>query len=154
MANDYEVFKGKDLSQLFRDIYNNQRTTASQITILIDSLRPLIKNAGDAAVIVPLIRDYLDVSVKNDSHIVRLAAIVERLYAAEKLTSSEGGIGMLSEDEKAALMLSAENELKQIRGGHADVQKQLDTTKSVVKELTAGSDDESDSDDDDNTDAP
>ena len=142
MANDYEVFKGKDLSQLFRDIYNNQRTTASQITILIDSLRPLIKNAGDAAVIVPLVRDYLDVSVKNDSHLVRLAAIVERLYAAEKLTSAEGGIGMLSEEEKASLMLSAESELRQIRGGHADVQKQLDTTKNVVKELTDGVQDE------------
>jgi len=138
MANDFEVFKGKDLSELFRDIYKNQRATQSQITILIDSLRPLIKNAGDAAVIVPLIRDYLDVSVKNDSHIVRLAAIVERLYAAEKLTGSDSGMGVLSEEEKAALMKSAEAELNQIRGGHTEVQKKLDATKSVTKELTNG----------------
>jgi len=147
MANDYEVWKGKELSQLFRDIYNNQRTTQSQITILIDSLRPLIKNAGDAAVIVPLIRDYLDVSVKNDSHIVRLAAIVERLYAAEKLVGSESGISMLSEEEKAALMKSAEDELKQIRGGHAEVQKQLDTTKDATKQITDGVEDEEDNGD-------
>jgi uridine kinase len=49
---------------------------------------------------------------------------------------------MLSEEEKASLMLSAESELRQIRGGHADVQKQLDTTKNVVKELTDGVQDE------------
>ncbi len=139
MANDYEVWKGKDLSQLFRDIYNNQRTTQSQITILIDSLKPLIKSSGDAAVVVPLIRDYLDVSVKNDSHIVRLAAIVERLYAAEKLAdATTGSIGVLTEAEKTALMESAESELKQIRGAHDEVQKQLDTTKDATKQLTEG----------------
>lgn len=145
MSNDFEVWKGKDLSQLFRDIYNNQRTTQSQITILIDSLRPLIKNAGDAAVIVPLIRDYLDVSVKNDSHIVRLAAIVERLYAAEKLAGGGGdGMGALSEEEKKQLMASAEEELKQLRGGSNDFQKQIETTKEKVKELTEGDIEEED----------
>jgi len=142
MANDFEVFKGKDLGQLFRDIYNNQRTTQSQITILIDSLRPLIKNAGDAAVIVPLIRDYLDVSVKNDSHIVRLAAIVERLYAAEKLTSADGGIGMLSEAEKENLLKAAGEELNQIRGGQTEVQKQVEAKKSEVAQITEGDDTE------------
>lgn len=139
MANDFEVWKGKELSQLFRDIYNNQRTTQSQITILIDSLKPLIKSAGDAAVIVPLIRDYLDVSVKNDSHIVRLAAIVERLYAAEKIGGAGGdGMGILSDSEKKQLMESAEEELRQLRGGSAEFQKQIETTKEEVKKLTEG----------------
>ena len=142
MSTDFEVWKGKDLSDLFRDIYRNQRTTQSQITILIDSLRPLIKNAGDAAVIVPLIRDYLDVSVKNDSHIVRLAAIVERLYAAVKLSGSEPGVGMLSDEERNALMKSAEEELAKLRGGHDEVQKKLDGSKDVVKQLTDGVDNE------------
>ena len=138
MANDFEVWKGKELSSLFRDIYNNQRSTQSQITILIDSLRPLIKNAGDAAVIVPLIRDYLDVSVKNDSHVVRLAAIVERLYAAEKLSGGSGDTGILSEAEKQQLLESAETELKALRGGSEELQKQIEEKKEEVKRLTEG----------------
>lgn len=142
MANNYEVFKGKDLSQLFRDIYNNQRETQTKITVLIDTLRPLIHNAGDAAVIVPLIRDYLDVSVKNDSHIVRLAAIVERLYAAEKLVGSDNPEGGLTEEEKRALMESAEAELQQIRGANQDIQKQLTNGQNAVKEITEAEDDD------------
>jgi hypothetical protein len=138
MANEFEVWKGKDLSALFRDIYNNQRDTKSQITILIDSLRPLIKNAGDAAVIVPLIKDYLDVSVKNDSNVVRLAAIVERLYAAEKLGGGEDGNGLgLTDAERRQLEASAEEELKKLRGGGTDFQKQIETTKQEVARLTA-----------------
>jgi hypothetical protein len=138
MSNDFEVWKGKDLSQLFRDIYNNQRTTQTQITVLVDALKPLIKTAGDAAVIVPLIRDYLDVSVKNDSHIVRLAAIVERLYAAEILSSGDGD-QLLTEEERTKLLETANEEIKQIRGGHDEVQKTLETSIADVKQLVKGS---------------
>lgn len=145
MANAYEIWKGKDLSALFRDIYQNQRTTQSQITILIDSLRPLIKNSADAAVIVPLIRDYLDVSVKNDSHLVRLAGVVERLYAAEKLASAEGGVGQLTDAELKNLMEIAEQELKIIRGSTEQSTRQVETLKVSAKELTEPPKDEDES---------
>ena len=136
MSNDFEVWKGKDLSGLFRDIYNNQRTTQSQIALLIDTLRPLVKNSGDAAVIVPLIKEYLDVSVKNDSHLVRLAAIVEKLYAAEKIINGGDG-GILTDAEKQKLLAGAEEEMGRLTSGQAKVIKQLENNSSAVKELTA-----------------
>lgn len=141
MAN-YEAWQGKDLSDIFRDIYKNQKQTQSQIHILIDSLRPLIKTAGDAAVIVPLIRDYLDVSVKNDSHIVRLASIVQRLYATDKLSDSSGAAGILTEDEKNRLLRQAEEELKEIRGNQDKISPQLESAKKAVAELTRGGEQE------------
>jgi hypothetical protein len=137
-SNNYEVFKNKDLSGVFKDIYSNQRDIQSKVAILIDMLKPLIKNAGDAAVIVPLIRDYLDVGVKNDSHLVRLAAIVQRLYATDKLAESSGGAGgILSEEEKTRLLLEVDKEIKLIGDETQNNRKQLKQSETETKELVS-----------------
>lgn len=135
MANEYEVWINKNLSGLFRDIYNNQRDTQSKINVLIDVLRPLITSAGEASVIVPLIRDYLDVGVKNDSHLVRLAAIVQRLYATDRIAASGGAAGLLTEAEKAQLLNEADIELKQLKSGTEESIKQLKPAAKEVKKL-------------------
>ena len=59
---DTEIFKGKTLSSLLNDIYNNQLHTKSQIDLLCDELSKMIKNVSDVAVISPIIKDYLDVA--------------------------------------------------------------------------------------------
>ena len=59
-----EIFEGKSFNGLLKDIYDNSREKEKQIKILIKELQPLIKNIGDATVIVPLIKEYLDVAVK------------------------------------------------------------------------------------------
>ena len=72
MHDEFELFKGTTFSDLMKDIYHNSKKKDRQINTLIQELQPLIKNIGDATVIVPLIKEYLDVSVKNDEHLVRL----------------------------------------------------------------------------------
>ena len=67
---DTEIFKGKTLSSLLNDIYNNQLHTKSQIDLLCDELSKMIKNVSDVAVISPIIKDYLDVAVKNDDQLL------------------------------------------------------------------------------------
>jgi chromosome segregation ATPase len=76
---------------------------------LIAQLQPLIKNASDATIIVPLIKEYLDVAVKNDDHLVKLTAIVQR-YISTKQTIS-GADGLLSDEEKQQLLKVAETTL-------------------------------------------
>lgn len=76
---------------------------------LIASLQPLIKNASDATVVMPLIKDILDVAIKNDDHIVKLTAIVQR-YISTKQTIS-GADSLLSDDEKKQLLQIAETTL-------------------------------------------
>ena len=66
MNNEFELFKGTTFSDLMRDVYHNSKKKSRQIDTLIQELQPLVKNIGDATVIVPLIKDYLEVSVKND----------------------------------------------------------------------------------------
>ena len=102
MNGDQEVFKGKSFSDLLSDIYTNSKKKENQINGLIRDLQPMIKNIGDATVIVPLIAEYLDVSVKNDDHLVKMAAIVQRAMA--RTTQSEGRAAILTEEEKKQLI--------------------------------------------------
>jgi len=111
MHDEFEIFKGTTFSDLMKDIYHNSKKKDRQINTLIQELQPLIKNIGDATVIVPLIKEYLDVSVKNDEHLVKLAAVVQRLVGSA--TTSDDGYGM-SEEEKQRLLDTAQEELDAI----------------------------------------
>jgi hypothetical protein len=118
MDFDIEIFKGKTFSELMKDIYSNSSKKDRQINMLIGELRPLIKNVGDATVIVPLIKEYLEVGVKNDEHLVKLAAVVQRLVSTSNRVQSEtGNSWMLSEEEKKQLM----GELDEIAGAEKDI---------------------------------
>ena len=79
MDKDTELFKGKSFSDIMGDIYNNSKKKDRQLKLLIAELEPLVKNLQDATVVVPLIKEYMEVSVKNDEQLVKLAAIVQRM---------------------------------------------------------------------------
>lgn len=79
MSMDQEIFKGKTISDVFKDIYENSKKKDKQISSLIAELRPLVNDLSDATVIVPLIKDYLDVGVKNDDMLVKMASVFQRL---------------------------------------------------------------------------
>ena len=44
MSLDKEIFKGKTLSDLFGEIYDNSKETRGQVKGLIGELKPLIEN--------------------------------------------------------------------------------------------------------------
>lgn len=113
--SDFELFKGTSFSDLMKDIYHNSKMKSRQIDGLIKELQPLVKNVGDAAVIVPMIKDYLEVSVKNDDALVKLAAVVQRLLSASTKESEGGGEYILSDEERSRLLQEAENEIKAIQ---------------------------------------
>tara|TARA_R110001592_G_scaffold160633_1_gene392793 strand:+ start:934 stop:1347 length:414 start_codon:yes stop_codon:yes gene_type:complete len=114
MSNEYELFKGTNFSDLMRDIYHNSKKKGRQIDGLIKELQPLIKNTGDATVIVPMIKDYLEVSVKNDDALIKLAAIVQRLTSATN-KDDEGNEFGLTDDERARLIEEAEAEIEKLK---------------------------------------
>jgi hypothetical protein len=109
MDKNDELFKGTSFADLMSDVYHNSKKKDRQINQLIAQLQPLIRNASDATVIVPLIKEYLDVAVKNDDHLVKLTAIVQR-YISTKQTIS-GSDGLLSDEEKQQLLKVAEQTL-------------------------------------------
>ena len=119
MSTEFELFNGTNFSDLMRDIYHNSKKKSRQIDGLIKELQPLIKNSGDATVLVPMIKDYLEVSVKNDDALVKLAAVVQRLISATNKESDDGEFG-LSEDERRKLVEEAELEIKKIQADNKE----------------------------------
>ena len=110
MDKNEELFKGTTFADLMSDVYHNSKKKDRQISQLIAQLQPLIRNASDATIIVPLIKEYLDVAVKNDDHLVKLTAIVQR-YISTKQTIA-GADSLLSDEEKMQLIRMAENTLE------------------------------------------
>jgi hypothetical protein len=97
---DNKIFKGKSFSDLLGEIYTNQKKKEKQVSALIGELKPLINDIGDATLIVPLIKEYMEIGVKNDEHLIKMATIVQRAMG-----KSEGGDdGALTEEEKAQLL--------------------------------------------------
>ena len=78
MSTDKEIFKGKSLSDLFGEIYDNSKETKSQVKALIGELKPLIESIGDATLIVPMIKEYMEIGVKNDDALIKLATIIHK----------------------------------------------------------------------------
>lgn len=83
MDSDKEIFKGKKLSDLFEEIYNNSKETKAQVKGLIGELKPLIENIGDATLLVPMIKEYMEIGVKNDEHLIKLATVIQRIEAIQ-----------------------------------------------------------------------
>jgi hypothetical protein len=110
MDKNEELFKGTTFADLMSDVYHNSKKKDRQISQLIAQLQPLIRNASDATIIVPLIKEYLDVAVKNDDHLVKLTAIVQR-YISTKQTIA-GADSLLSDEEKMQLIRMAETTLE------------------------------------------
>ena len=78
---EYVVFGDKTLSDVFEDIYKNTDSKREQINTFITKLVRQIRTPEDAAVISPIIKDFMEVNVKTDDHIVRIAKIAQRAIA-------------------------------------------------------------------------
>lgn len=105
MDNDIEIYKNKKFSDLCKDIVKNSENNRDQLDILISDLRSLIKTANDAVMIVPMIREYFDVQVKNDEALVKLAAVIQRIMSRNAVGGDPDGIGtFLTDEEKRQIM--------------------------------------------------
>ena len=102
---DQILFDDKSFSDLLKEIHKNQTKKSKQLASLIAELRPLITSLGDATVVVPLIKEYMEISVKNDDQLIKMAAIVQRLSSGN---SSSGDGGLLTEEEMEQLQQAAE----------------------------------------------
>ena len=130
MSTDFELFPGKNLSGLFKDIYDNQQNKKQRISELIAEMKKVIRHAGDMAVIGPIIKDLVDTSVKNDDSLIKMAAIAQRIIGAQH--KAEGDSGFLSDDEKEQLLSQLEETAKEV----VDEQDQkVDELTNEIEEL-------------------
>ena len=66
MSQDYELFEGKSLSSLFKDIYDNSKHNKTQLEMLVKEVAGFIKDGDMAIQLIPMIKEYLEINVKND----------------------------------------------------------------------------------------
>lgn len=103
MSNfDTKIFGKKSFSNLMEEIYNNSKKKEQQVSALIAELKPLINDIGDATLIVPLIKEYMEIGVKNDEHLIKLAAIIQRAMQ-NSVSNSDGSLGISDEEKKQLL---------------------------------------------------
>lgn len=130
MSADFELFPGKNLGGLFKDIYDNQQTKKLRISELIAEMRKLIRHSGDMVVMGPIIRDLIDSSIKNDDSLVKMAAIAQRIIGAQH--KAEGDAGFLSNEEKEQLLRELEETVHEV----ADEQDiKVDELTNEIEEL-------------------
>ena len=130
MAIDYEIFDGKSLSSLFKDIYDNTKHNRKQLDVLTRELVQFIKDGDTAVQIVPMIKEYLEINVRNDDQLVKMEAVVQRLISAEGKAGSEDEFG-LSEAEKEQLLSGMEDTIKDLQQESDKIHNKIETVTKV-----------------------
>lgn len=126
MGFDTEIFDGKTLADIFSDVYKNTEKKREQINQFVGSMVKLIRTPEDAAVLGPVIQSFLEVNVKNDEHIVRLAQIAQRLVTVNTKTTDNG---LLTEEEKNQLLSNIKADFETVISEKEEIE---DTLRGVT----------------------
>ena len=119
MEKDFKIFGDKNFSDLSQEIYENSKLKKTQIELLVQEVHGYIQGIEDIAVVGPILKELLDVGVKNDDNLLKLATVFQRIMMKSGKDGSD--IGLLSDDEKQQLMDSLED-------AASDIQKKQDET--------------------------
>lgn len=116
--SDIEIYEGKTFDELLKQIHENSNEKSLQIKILIDKLMSFIKNPDDANLLVPLIVEYLEVGVKNDEQLIKLAAIIQRFTKTASSSSDDNSGGLvLSDAERKQIIENSKESAKILKMG-------------------------------------
>lgn len=101
MEEGKEIFEGKTVSDLAKEIYEKHKEQDSTIKTRIEQLADMIESPGDAIVIVPMLKGYVDSSLKNDEVLMKMLQIFQK--QEEKKANAEVADGLLTEKDIAQL---------------------------------------------------
>ncbi len=124
MKSKDEIFEGKSFQDLTKDIYKNTTDRRTQIDLLISEIHGFIQTIDDVVMVAPIIKEYMDVAVKNDEHLVKLAGVIQRILA--KSSGGDEESFLLSDSEKEDLISALQEDVD-------DLQKIQDKA-TIVKE--------------------
>ena len=113
MAKKNEIFKGKTFQDLTKDIYENTQKKKIQIDLLISEIHGFITTIDDVILVAPIIKEYMEVSVKNDEHLVKLAGVLQRIISKSMGVDEESML--LSDTEKEELMGTLQDTVNELQ---------------------------------------
>ena len=122
MSNDKEIFEGKTFQDLTKDIYENSQKKKLQRDLLIQEIHGFITTIDDVVMVAPIIKEYMDASIKNDEHLVNLAGVLQRIIS--KSSGADDESMLLSDAEKEELMGTLQDTV-------TDLQKESDRLSDI-----------------------
>ena len=128
-----EVFEGKTFQDILREIHEHSAKKRDSIEKLMDTIANMIEKPNDAAILIPAVKDLIDIGIKNDEHLVKIATIVQRLMTADN-ASNVGATGewVLSQEDRDKLL----KEAKEVAvGADDDIEKVSDKIESVKSKV-------------------
>ena len=127
MSDKNEIFEGKTFQDLTKDIYENSQKKKLQIDLLIQEIHGFITTIDDVVMVAPIIKEYMDASIKNDEHLVKLAGVLQRIISKSQGESDESML--LTDAEKEELMGTLQDTV-------SDLQKESDRLSDIKNKTT------------------
>jgi len=126
-----EIFEGKSFSDLTHDIYENTTKRKVQIDLLISEIHGFITTIDDVVMIAPIIKEYMDIAVKNDEQLVKLAGVLQRIISKSSAGDEESML--LSEQEKQDLIDALQSDVNHIQKESDKIQELKNKSKPILE---------------------
>ena len=107
---NFEICDGVSFRDLCRDIIDRSNDKKSRVDALCATMTKYIIDAASALNFGMQIKGLIDSGVKNDEQLIKLAAILQRIQAAQAESGTDGG---LTDAEKDQLFHELHYELRQ-----------------------------------------
>lgn len=103
---------------LLQRIYENSEAKQRHLISTADQIKPMIQNLQDAVVILPMLVDLQNASIRNDEQLIKMAAIAQRNLPKSGKGPKTFDIESLgiSAEERASLLERAKELRKAIPG--------------------------------------
>ena len=125
-----EIFEGKTFQDLTKDIYKNTSDRKKQIDLLISEIHGFITTIDDVVLVAPIIKEYMDVAVKNDEHLVKLAGVIQRIIA--KSSSGDEESFLLSDSEKEDLINALQDDVNDLQKENDKIEVLKQKSKNIM----------------------
>ena len=132
MEKDFNIFDGKNFSDLSKEIYDNSKLKKTQLDLLIQEVHGYIQGIEDIALVGPIIKELFDASIKNDDNLLKLATVIQRIM--NKQADAVDDTSLLSEDEKEELMASLEDAAASLQGKSDEIESSMTKVRKQVSE--------------------
>ena len=110
---DIKLYDDYTMQDLYKQVIQNTRTTRKDIKSTIDKLISYMKTLVDVQVLSPQIANYMNIIVKNEQMMVKIAAVAAKVnYVAYKANGQDGI--QLSPQQKSKMMKQASAEATSI----------------------------------------
>lgn len=126
-TDNIRVYEGRSFGDMIRDLENRNDRRKETIEELVDKLTDMVDNPDNAIVLVPLIKEYLEVDTENDKHKVDLMKILQKLY---KTKMDADDVNMATDLDE-----SVKNQLKEM-AAEEDVEEEVfDEDEDVIENV-------------------